>query len=167
MAIIKKFVCLCGLALFLASVSCSEESSNGECGSYGSNFRFVIVDKETGQDIFFGDNSLYSEDDLRLYVTALQGSADPSDTIVYLSLSPLERDSGRIFTSFLPAFPGREEIIYARIGGANVDTLTVTARSEGFYDDGDCERIVVDQVYYNGELVCDGCTDSNSYTIKK
>ena len=162
----RRFMCFWVVILFVG-VSCEEEPSNSECGAYGSYFRFTVEDKTDGSNLFFGDGSLYSEDDLKLYVVTRKRSENPADTISYLPLNTLERDSGRIFASFLPANPNGEQQVFARIGKSDIDTLLVTSRSDGYYDDGSCERIVADNVYYNNELVCTGCNDSVSYIIKK
>ena len=166
MIITRNSLCFIGVILLII-VGCKEEQSNADCGTYGSRFRFIVVDKASGQNLFFGDRSLYTEDDLKLYVITRPKSQDPTDTIDYLFLNTLERDSGKIFNSFLPARPNEDQTVYARINGADIDTLLITSRSDGYYDNGSCERIVADKVYYNNELVCSSCDETVSYIIQK
>lgn len=164
MQYVFKYFCA---VILLASISCEEGSPDEECGAYGSEFRFTVVDKATGQDLFFDSDSPYTEGELRLYQITIPRSQNPSDTLFRLSLRTLERDGRTVFTTFLPAHPSEDEVVFARIGGTDIDTLSITSRSEGFYDNGECERIVADEVYYNGELVCSECSDSVSYVIRK
>lgn len=137
--------------------------------AHGGTFRFNILNKESGEDLFFGENSPYHEGELLIYIiSSLPLSNDPSDTIFHYSVRGINSDKGRIFTTFLSTSHVTDSayMAYVRIRN-DIDTLITYPRLEGYYDRGDCKKLVLDKIFYNGRLICDACEENEIYLIHK
>lgn len=157
----------------LAVMGCQEKDFAPYCGMSGGDFRFSIIDSESGNDLFLSDT--LSKIDLVLYTIQETVSNDPADTLLYLPLHALssqypyslEDTDQEVFKSFIPVNPGRTQQVYVRIGTSEIDTLIVTAREQEVYDAQGCAKALVASVYYNDRLICEECNDTTIYEIPK
>ena len=136
------------LAFFLFSFSCERTEScedpkldcaNIRCFAFWSYFEFRIVDKSTGADLVFGNNSRYNSKEVKLF-------SDAARTIpVSLNID----ETNKIFK----AMTAREEM-YLEIKGTNVYKLTAE------FKPNDCCSNRVKGLRMDGEMICSCCTNA-------
>lgn len=121
-------------------------------------FYLQIKDDVTQEDLFFGDNAIYSEEEFEIYIKGV-------DSLVrYFRWDTFDENTftvtgNRIYDNLTDTF-------YIQIPNSTLDTFTLKYYQE---DLGKCYGTVVTSydLQVNGELVCESCKTGEQVIILK
>ena len=141
-AIKRSLLLISALFFSVLTVSCSK--NNGSpimCTDILilDELRFVVLDKETGEDVFFSNEAIYDTNELILFRRGAEGKLEEA----YLR----KDDEGEDIYFYTPASSG-SDTIFMQIADQPLDTIAYSVIPE---PEVDCPQPILDEVRFNNE----------------
>jgi hypothetical protein len=142
------FTCFLLFSSCKRSKTCDEpkpDCSAIQCIAFWSYFDFRLIDRTNGEDLVFGTNPRYSDNDIKLF-------SDQARTIsLYFTVDKIKKT--------LQTMTAKEEM-YLEIKGTDVYKLTTAFKAY------DCCSNRVKALWQDGKMICSCCTDIIPILIK-